>query len=62
MTSAGLQQSDTAEIRGILPAQGIEAAIAAGQITAAAPIEAEQVQPASLDLRIGAEAYRVQAS
>ncbi|MDJ0945259.1 MAG: 2'-deoxycytidine 5'-triphosphate deaminase [Kiloniellales bacterium] len=62
MTGASLQQSDASELRGILPAQGIEGAIAAGQITAAAPIEAEQVQPASLDLRIGAEAYRVQAS
>ena len=63
MTGASLPQSDTARaVRGILPAQAIEAAVRVGQITAAAPIEAEQVQPASLDLRIGAEAYRVQAS
>ena len=61
--SASLPQSESAsEIRGILPAQGIEAAVAAGQISTEAPIEADQVQPASLDLRIGAAAYRVQAS
>ena len=31
-------------------------------MSAAAPIEPAQVQPASLDLRLGAEAYRVRAS
>lgn len=36
--------------------------IARGQITAARPIDAGQVQPASLDLRLGSTAYRVRAS
>ena len=47
---------------GVLPCQRIEALIAAGAIAAEAPVEAVQVQPASLDLRLGAVAYRVRAS
>jgi len=45
---------------GVLPAQSIKAMIAAGSITGA--VLADQVQPASLDLRLGAVAYRVRAS
>jgi dCTP deaminase len=48
--------------RGILPAQAIRWLLQSGQVTAAAPIIASQVQPASLDLRLGAVAHRVQAS
>ena len=33
-----------------------------GAVAAAAPIEPGQLQPASLDLRLGAEAFRVRAS
>ncbi|MEO1639358.1 MAG: 2'-deoxycytidine 5'-triphosphate deaminase [Pseudomonadota bacterium] len=40
----------------------IEAMMGAGHIAATAPIAAGQVQPASLDLRLGATAYRVRAS
>ena len=47
---------------GLLPAQSVRALIAAGNITADAPILPAQVQPASLDLRLGAIAYRVRAS
>lgn len=47
---------------GILPAQAIRALVAAGHVAAEVPIEAGQVQPASLDLRLGAEAFRVRAS
>jgi dCTP deaminase len=47
---------------GILPSQSIEELIAAGHITARPPVEPEQVQPSSLDLRIGAVAYRIRAS
>jgi len=35
---------------------------AAGQITPAAPLIDSQIQPASLDLRLGAEAFRLRAS
>jgi dCTP deaminase len=47
---------------GILPCQAIEALIAAGAIAADVPFAPEQVQPASLDLRLGARAWRVRAS
>jgi dCTP deaminase len=47
---------------GILPCQSIEALIAAGAVTADTPFVHDQVQPASLDLRLGAAAWRVRAS
>ena len=46
---------------GILPCQSLDALIAAGAIGAATPVGADQVQPASLDLRLGARAWRVRA-
>jgi dCTP deaminase len=47
---------------GLLPSQRIEALIAEGAVRMGAPADADQLQPASLDLRLGAVAYRVQAS
>ena len=47
---------------GILPCQAIEALIAASAIASATPFDADQVQPASLDLRLGARVWRVRAS
>jgi dCTP deaminase len=47
---------------GVLPSQAIEKMVAAGQIRARTPIQADQIQPSSLDLRLGAEAWRVRAS
>ncbi len=47
---------------GILPCQSIENLIASGAIAAETPFEADQVQPASLDLRLGARCWRVRAS
>jgi dCTP deaminase len=47
---------------GILPCQEIDALIASGAVTARAPFAADQVQPASLDLRLGERAWRVRAS
>ena len=47
---------------GVLPRQHLESLIASGAITASTPIPAAQVQPASLDLRLGTVAYRVRAS
>ena len=47
---------------GILPCQGIETLIATGAITSATAFDADQVQPASLDLRLGARGWRVRAS
>ncbi|MDP3592372.1 2'-deoxycytidine 5'-triphosphate deaminase domain-containing protein, partial [Phenylobacterium sp.] len=39
---------------GILPSQSIDDLIASGAITSAKPFDLDQVQPASLDLRLGA--------
>ena len=47
---------------GILPMQVIRTLLEAGQITSAAPLGLRQIQPASLDLRLGDVAYRVRAS
>src|ERR1700740_1291564 len=48
--------------RGILPDRMIAALAEQGGIRSTAPFDADQVQPASLDLRLGAIAYRVRAS
>jgi dCTP deaminase len=48
--------------RGILPSQAIERMIAAGEVGLAEPLLENQLQPASLDLRLGTIAYRVRAS
>jgi dCTP deaminase len=59
-SSASLNMAEPRD--GLLPAQSLRALIAAGQISAATPIASAQVQPASLDLRLGPTAYRVRAS
>lgn len=46
---------------GILPDQDIATLFASGALSAP-PLDADQIQPASLDLRLGAKAYRVRAS
>ena len=52
----------TDQTTGILASQHIEELIERQWITASEPIDAGQVQPASLDLRLGPTAYRVHAS
>ncbi len=47
---------------GILPAQTIRAFVKSGVIGADPPVMDEQIQPASLDLRLGPAAWRVRAS
>ena len=47
---------------GILPCQALEQMISAGELHADDAITDEQIQPASIDLRLGAKAYRVRAS
>ena len=55
-------QSFEHAVPGILPCQSIEALIAAGAIASDIPFDADQVQPASLDLRLSDQAWRVRAS
>ncbi|NIZ14391.1 2'-deoxycytidine 5'-triphosphate deaminase [Phaeobacter sp. HF9A] len=47
---------------GVLPSQTIETMLARQEIKLAAPLLDGQIQPASLDLRLGTVAYRVRAS
>lgn len=49
-------------MHGVLPDTEIKALIAQGAISLSAPLAEGQIQPASLDLRLGAVAYRVRAS
>jgi dCTP deaminase len=55
-------QTYSAPRPGILPAQSIETLIATGAITSDTPFDIDQVQPASLDLRLSDQAWRVRAS
>src|SRR5258707_13477591 len=47
---------------GTLPSQTIRELIKSGRISSAVEISDEQIQPASIDLRLGPVAYRVRAS
>jgi dCTP deaminase len=47
---------------GILPIQDIRGLVTNGAIRSSAPLGATQIQPASLDLRLGDKAFRVRAS
>ncbi len=47
---------------GVLPSQELRRMIFEKNITSKTPIEKLQIQPSSLDLRLGAKAWRVQAS
>jgi dCTP deaminase len=49
-------------LKGILPYQQIAQLIARGVVTSDSPIEDRQIQPASLDLRLGKKAYRLISS
>ena len=47
---------------GILPEQAIAALVDAGHVRPSKPLDNNQVQPASLDLRLGKTAHRIRAS
>ena len=56
------QQRRSERKTGILPSQEIRELIANGKIRCPSEIPENQIQPASIDLRLGTVAYRVQAS
>jgi len=62
MTTAEAGKRDAGMANGILPVQEIREMIAGDAISAAAPMTAAQMQPASIDLRLGHRAWRVQSS
>ena len=47
---------------GILPDHRIADLFQSGALAAARPLDGDQIQPASLDLRLGDKAFRVRAS
>ena len=57
-----LQEYVQEHTTGILPSQTIQELVGAGHVFASNSISPEQIQPASLDLRLGTVAYRIQAS
>jgi dCTP deaminase len=59
---AALKREQATVVAGILPGQEIGALAEAGAIVAQWPVGSDQLQPASLDLRLGARAWRVRAS
>ena len=56
------QDSPAPRSTGVFPSQKIQEFIDSGRIHASTPIAEAQIQPASLDLRLGPVAYRVRAS
>jgi dCTP deaminase len=59
---ADINASQSRIEKGVLPSQAIEKMVAEGQIRSRAPLQPDQIQPSSIDLRLGAEAFRVRAS
>ena len=59
---AARRANGNAPMTGVLASQQLKAMIADGRISASDPILPEQIQPASLDLRLSHVAYRVRAS
>lgn len=57
-----LVESEAEHPSGVLPSQSLRELIRQGVILADEPIVEAQIQPASLDLRLGPVAYRVRAS
>src|SRR5262249_47326073 len=53
---------ETSRIEGMLPSQEIRELIANSHVHASSEITEQQIQPASLDLRLGDVGYRVRAS
>lgn len=62
MAQAPIRPASPALEGGVLASQHLRALIAGGAITATVPLLPAQVQPASLDLRLGSRAWRVRAS
>ncbi len=59
---AGAERTPPRPATGVLPRQELAREIERGMLVAEEPIDAAQIQPASVDLRLGARAWRVRAS
>ena len=58
----GATSAPPAHTTGLLPSQDIRALVRAREVRALEQIGEDQIQPASLDLRLGSEAWRVRSS
>ena len=58
----GATSAPPAHTTGLLPSQEIRALMRAREVRALQEIGEDQIQPASLDLRLGSEAWRVRSS
>ena len=58
----GVTSAPAAHTTGLLPSQEIRALVRAREVRALEQIGEDQIQPASLDLRLGSEAWRVRSS
>ena len=58
----GATSAPPAHTTGLLPSQDIRALVRAREVQALEEIGEDQIQPASLDLRLGSEAWRVRSS
>jgi len=61
-SSGRTRTGTTLRSTGILPDRAIAALLSSGALASSRPLDADQIQPASLDLRLGEKAYRVRAS
>jgi dCTP deaminase len=62
ITSMKSEQREISRNTGVLPFQSLNALIRDGELHGISPITSQQIQPASLDLRLGKTAYRMRAS
>ena len=53
---------NNSKIGGAVPSQQLERLVALGVIKTDVPLDTNQIQPASIDLRLGRKAYRVRSS
>ncbi len=62
LSAVRVRESESLRQTGILPDRDIAALFSSGALTSGRPLDADQIQPASLDLRLGEKAWRVRAS
>ncbi len=62
MADDGNPQSGHREGTGVIPYQGLREMVRRGEVVALTELDPDQIQPASIDLRLGKRAWRVRAS
>jgi dCTP deaminase len=62
MSDEGPAQTSYLEGTGVIPFQGLREMVRRGEIVSLTDLDVDQIQPASIDLRLGKRAWRVRAS